>query len=117
MADFTINSIDISGLPQAPSVKFTFVDDDLVMEASPPGGHLRVESMSANGEVSRVVITNTLTNEVFADVVSHQHETPSVGEEWGNSALYAAELACALYWSMWRMQQVKSLRLEEKADA
>lgn len=108
MADFTIQSMDISAIEQAPHVTFTFVDGDYAFEASPPGGHIRVDCLSDEGRVSRIVLTNTLTNEVFADVISHQHDTPSIGEDWANSALDAAELACALYWSMWRMQQLKA---------
>lgn len=119
MADFTIQSMDISAIEQAPHVRFTFVDGDYAFEASPPGGHIRVDCLHEQGRVSRIVLTNTLTNEVFADVISHQQDTPSVGDDWTNSALYAAELACALYWSMWRMQQIKAGATrapEEKSD-
>lgn len=108
MADFTIQSMDISAIEQAPHVTFTFVDGLYAFEASPPGGHIRVDCLREEGRVSRIVLTNTLTNEVFADVISHQQDAPSIGEDWANSTLYTAEIACALYWSMWRMQQFKA---------
>lgn len=112
---FTIQSMDISSVAQAPSVTFTFADDSYSFEASPPGGRLHVSAVDARGAVSRIVLTNTLTDEVFADVEARQHATPSIGDEWENSALYAAEIACALYWSMWRMQQLKAQPAQAEA--
>ena len=106
--EFTLQSMDVSALPQAPAVTFRFAEDNYSFEASPPGGHIHVSAVGARGDTSRIVLTNTLTDEVFADIQSQKRAAPSTGEQWENAACYAAELACALYWSMWRMQQIKA---------
>ncbi len=104
VATITLQSVDVSSIERAPSVRFSIIEDGRVMEASPPGGRIYVEYLDER--TSRIVLTNAITNEIFADVVSRHHDAPSVGAEWNEPSLASAELASALYWSMWRMQQV-----------
>lgn len=104
---WVLESIDISGVGRAPFVEYVFADDNTSFEAFPPGGHIRVEAVADGGKMSRVVLRNTLTDEVFADIVVRHTAAESCGEEWKDPAMAAGEIGAALYWSMWRMQQVK----------
>jgi hypothetical protein len=112
MADtFDLNSHDISSVGKAPALRFTINSSRRGFWAEAPGGRIDVTALSDDGRTSRIVITNTLTNEVFADLVSNQVDAPSVGDDWTNPAVYAAEIGAALYWSMWRKQQLDAERV------
>jgi hypothetical protein len=109
--EWTLESMDISGVGKAPSVCFTMASDGMSMSASPPGGHIHVEADSLRGDDefrSRITLTNTLTGSVYADVVARHVSAGELPAEWNDATMYAGELACSLYWSMWRMQQLKA---------
>lgn len=107
---WTMQSMDISAVGRAPSIDFELSKDCYEITASPPGGHIRITAITEDGEVSRIVLTNTLTGEAFADIESTRVDALSVGEDWNTASAHATEIAAALYWSMWRMQQVKAIR-------
>lgn len=104
---FELDSMDISGVDKAPGLTFKINDDRRSFSAEAPGGRIDVTCLSQDGRLSRLVLTNTLTSEVFADIQVTQVDAPSVGEDWTNPAVYAAEIGASLYWSMWRRQQLK----------
>ncbi|HEY3499257.1 MAG TPA: hypothetical protein VGK73_31425 [Polyangiaceae bacterium] len=106
-------STDIAGVGRAPTIEYHWSEDNAYFEASPPGGHIRVEAKADNGKVARILLTNALTGEVFAGIDSRHTPAPSVGEDWNDAHVTACEIASALYWSMWRMQQVKAAKSEE----
>jgi hypothetical protein len=105
-----MRSMDISGVGKAPDVEFTFSDDNRVITAEPPGGHIRIEAGGGDTEGfrSRIVLTSMLTGSVYADIEARHSSLPDLPKEWEDPAQYAGELACSLYWSMWRMQQLKA---------
>ena len=111
---WTMQSMDISSVGKAPDVEFAISDDRARMEASPPGGHIAVRAMERRGAAAmhgepftyHVVLTNTITGSVYADVAVRHISAGELPEEWNSPTLYAGEIACSLYWSMWRMQQL-----------
>lgn len=110
-----MQSMDISGVGKAPDVEFTMDDDMMGMTASPPGARIQIEVASVRGDSefqSRITLTNALTGSVYADVVAKHVTAGELPAEWNDEALYAGELACSLYWSMWRMQQLKAAKAE-----
>jgi hypothetical protein len=105
---WTMESMDISGVGRAPFIEFTLSEDRREITAEPPGGCIVITALTDDGERSRVELINTLTGEVFARVESVHVDAPSVGPDWNTPTAHATELAAALYWSMWRMQQLKA---------
>lgn len=109
-----MQSMDISGVGKAPDVEFLFSEDNSVITAEPPGGHIRIEAGGdAEGFRSRIVLTNAVTGAVYADIEARHRPLPDLPKEWSDPAQYAGELACSLYWSMWRMQQLKVMQSDE----
>lgn len=108
-----LQSMDISAIGKAPDIEYVFADDNRSFHASPPGGLILIEAMTEDGSRSRITLTNMLTQEVFALVESQHVDAPSCGDGWSNAAAHAGEIGAALYWSMWRMQQVKARAAEE----
>lgn len=106
---WTLESVDTSGLGRAPNVEYALSDDRSAITGEPPGGRIRITALTQDARRSRIELVNSLTGETFADVEATMVATPSVGDDWDNPLAYFAELAAALYWSMWRMQQVKAL--------
>jgi hypothetical protein len=106
--EWTMESMDISGVGRAPFITFTLSEDKRMVRASPPGGYILITAMRADGSLSRIELTNALTGEKFSDVDSRHVVAPSVGEDWNEPLHHATEIAAALYWSMWRMQQLKA---------
>lgn len=79
------------------------------MTAEPPGAAIRIEAVDcAKGFKSRIVLTDAQDGSVVADIDVRHLSSPGYPAQWGDPALYAGELACALYWSLWRMQQLKA---------
>lgn len=103
--EWTMDAHDVSGLPLAPSVTFVLNEYGTGIVAEPPGGLIVL--MLVGGIESRIVLTNTETGEVFADVLSKHCTAPSLGDEWNTITQHACEVAAALYWSMWRRQQIR----------
>lgn len=112
---FDLESHDVSGVGRAPTVRYVLAADGLSFSAEVPGGLIHISATAEGGRRSRIVLKNTITGEVFADVESTQCEVPSVGEQWANSALYAGEIGASLYWSMWRKQQIDAAIALESA--
>lgn len=122
---WTMESMDISGVGRAPFIRFRLNHDRSTIEADPPGGHIRIAALNEGAERSRIVLTSTVTGEVFADIESRHVVAPSRGDDWNTATAHATEVAAALYWSMWRMQQLQAqeasirarLRAEEPRHA
>lgn len=105
---WTMESIDISRVGRAPSITFTMSEDRTTVSASPPGGEIVIRAVNEDGKRSRITLINAETLEVFATIESFHVVAPSVGDDWNEPLHHATEIAAALYWSMWRMQQTKA---------
>lgn len=113
--EWTLDSHDVSWLPQAPSITFRLSEDLSTITATPPGGILKLTA--EKGDASRIVLTNAETGEVYADILSEHVLAASLGDAWNTVTQHACEVAAALYWSMWRRQQIRKMRPDEDAPA
>lgn len=100
-----MKSVDTSGTGRAPFIEFEMGDDNTRITANPPGGSIAITAIANDADLSRVVLTNALTQEVFADIDVRYTPAPNI-----DATANVCEIAAALYWSMWRMQQVKAAK-------
>jgi hypothetical protein len=106
---FTINGVSTEGVGQPPNVEFTMAEDRRSFAATPEGAKISVLALESGR--SRIILHDTERDMVTADIVLTHLPVPG-HPEWEDAALYAGEVACALYWSQWRMQQARKLRGE-----
>lgn len=107
---WTVESTDVSGVPgisKPPALAFELSEDRSVLRATGPGGSIVITPLSDDAETSHLVLTNDLTGEVWAELVLRYNAAPSLGAEYNNALQYTCDIACALYWSMWRMQRYR----------
>lgn len=100
MKTFTINAIPVPG-DTPPDVHFVIADDLRSFAAEPEGAAITVERTGEH--VSRVQLWDSVRGGRSVDMDLRDPEETSV-EQWRDSLAYAAEVACALYWSQWRSQ-------------
>lgn len=106
VSEWTMDAHDVSAIPLAPSITFRMSEDLGTITATPPGGTIVLSA--GPQDVSRIVLTNALTGEVFADILSTHVLAASLGDAWNTVTQHACEVAAALYWSMWRRQQIRA---------
>lgn len=107
MSTFVIESVSTEGVGQPPNVEFTMAEDCRSFTAEPEGAKIYV--LAKEPMVSRIVLIDTTRDFISAEIEVRHHEVPG-HPQWNDPALYAGEVACALYWSQWRMQQARKLK-------
>ena len=118
MSTFTIESVSTDGVDQPPNVEFVMAEHSRSFSATPDGARIEVFAEPTpegqTGRWSRIILIDTVRGFIAAEILVHHHEVPG-HPQWEDPALYAGETACALYWSMWRMQQVNARKAAQDA--
>ena len=91
---YTLDSHDVSAIAKAPSVEFVF--DGSCYRSEPPRATIIVKALSRDEASVHVMAERGLSVSVVETV-----SPEDVSDEHG-PWVSALELACALYWSMWR---------------
>lgn len=100
---FTLQGIDVGNVGKPPDVTFVFAEDMGSFSARPDGATIRVECVAER--VSRITLTDEKRGGILTALVDVQHVAEPALKDWNDPAMYAGEVACALYWSQWRHQQ------------
>ena len=106
-SEYVIESHDISGVGKAPNVAFVYSGDGLTATAHPPRACISVVVVSE--ETGRVEIKcGDFTTRVTVQCEEHD----PIHGPWAE----LMETACAIYWSMWRRQELYAIHAKKAGE-